>query len=79
MQDFLSGLLKRKIEKIEIIKDASLTKNVLNEKLGIIDIKATLDEKDIVDIEMQMCYFQNMKDRVLYYSSKLISSQLKVA
>ncbi len=79
LQDFLSGLLKRKIEKIEIIKDASLTKNVLNEKLGIIDIKATLDEKDIVDIEMQMCYFPNMEERALYYSSKLISSQLKVA
>ncbi len=77
LQDFLSGLLKRKISKIEIIKDASLSKNVIGEKIGVIDIKATLDDEEVVDIEMQMCRYKNMEDRALYYSSKLISSQLK--
>ncbi len=78
IQDFLSGLLKRKIEKVEIIKDVSLAKNTVSEKLGVIDIKATLDDNEIVDIEMQMGYYKNMEDRVLYYSSKLISSQLEI-
>jgi len=77
LQDFLTGLLKRKIKKIEIIKDASLTKKIASEKLGIIDIKATLDDEMIVDIEMQMSRYKNMEERALYYASKLISSQLK--
>ena len=78
LKDFLSGLLKRKMKKIEIIKDASLQKEIVSEKLGIIDIKATLDDETIVDIEMQMVRYKNMEDRALYYSSKLIASQLKI-
>ena len=77
LKDFLTWLLKRKIKKIEIIKDASLTKKIASEKLGIIDIKATLDDEMIVDIEMQMSRYKNMEERALYYASKLISSQLK--
>ena len=76
LKDFLSDLLNINIKKIEIQKDASLTREIVSEKFGILDIKATLDNEKIVDIEMQMSDCKDMLDRALYYSSKLISSQL---
>lgn len=77
LQDFLSGLLNIDIQRIEIQKDSSLSKNVVSEKYGILDIKATLNDDTTVDIEMQVTDYGNMIERALYYSSKLISSQLK--
>ena len=77
LQDFLSDLLNLNIEKIEIQKDTTLSKDIITEKYGILDIKATLNDTKIVNIEMQITNYSNMAERALYYSSKLISSQLK--
>ena len=77
LQDFLSDLLNIDIKKIEIQKDSTLNKEIVSEKYGILDIKATLNDNTTVDIEMQVTDYGNMIERALYYSSKLISSQLK--
>ena len=72
LQDFLSDLLNLNIEKIEIQKDTTLSKDIITEKYGILDIKATLNDTKIVNIEMQITNYSNMAERALYYSSKLI-------
>lgn len=77
LKDFLSELLKRKIKKIEVQKDSVLNKEIIKGKTGILDIKATLDEETIVDIEMQMKRYNYMTERATFYSSKLISNQLE--
>ena len=41
-------------QKIEIQNDVTLERLNINKKYGILDIKATLDGKEIVAIEMQM-------------------------
>lgn len=76
LKDFLKAVLKLPIEKIEVIKDANLERAVVENKSGILDIKATLDNKITVNIEMQIRNQHNMIDRSLYYWSNLYSSSL---
>lgn len=45
------------------------------EKLGRIDIKATINKKKIVDIEMQINDYHNMDKRSEFYGAKLIAEQ----
>lgn len=50
LKDFLKAVLELPIEKIEVIKDANLERAVVENKSGILDIKATLDNKITVNI-----------------------------
>lgn len=76
LKDFLKAVLELPIEKIEVIKDAYLERAIVENKSGILDIKATLDNKITVNIEMQVRNQHNMIDRSLYYWSNLYSSSL---
>ena len=76
LKDFLIAVLELPIEKIEVIKDANLERAVVENKSGILDIKATLNNKITVNIEMQVRNQHNMIDRSLYYWSNLYSSSL---
>ena len=76
LKDFLIAVLELPIEEIEIIKDAHLDRAVAENKSGVLDIKATLNNKVTVNIEMQVKNQHNMIDRSLYYWSNLYSSSL---
>ena len=76
LRDFLIAILELPIKEIEIIKDASLERAVAENKSGVLDIKATLDDKITANIEMQVRNQHNMIDRSLYYWSNLYSSNL---
>ena len=77
LKDFLIAVLELPIDEIEVIKDANLERALVENKSGILDIKATLDNKIItVNIEMQVKNQHNMIDRSLYYWSNLYSSSL---
>lgn len=75
--EFLSNLLKIDIVKIEIQKEVNLSKENVIDKLGIIDIKAILNDDTIIDIEMQIENQHNIIERTTKYSSSLVSYQLK--
>ena len=74
--DLLETILNIKIKDIKIEKDVSLKKRVELEKLGILDIKATLNDETIVNIEMQIKDNKDMIPRTIFYASKLMSEQL---
>lgn len=76
LKDFLIAVLEIPIEKIEILKDAYLEKTIEENKTGILDIKATLNNNITVNIEMQIRNQYNMIDRTLYYWSNLYSNSL---
>ena len=76
LKDFLIAVLELPIDKIEVIKDANLERALVENKSGILDIKATLYNKITVNIEMQVKNQHNMIDRSLYYWSNLYSSSL---
>lgn len=74
--DLLNSILNIKISKIEISKDVTLEKEMINNKLGILDIKATINSSDIINIEMQVQDQNNMIERSLYYWTGLFHENL---
>ncbi len=77
LKDLLEGILGIKIEKVEV-KNPEIPKNMLDEKLARLDIKAKINDEITLDIEMQTSDEHNLGNRSLAYLSKLISPQLKV-
>ena len=78
LKDFLSALLKRKINRIQIQKDFSMSRENVTRRNGILDIRAVVDDKKIINIEMQVSHKEDFLIRAEYYASKLTSSELKV-
>lgn len=74
---FLSALLNLKIKKIEIMHDIHLEKDVEKDKLGIIDVRAIIDDNSIINIEIQLKDNKNIIQRSTFYGSKIFSSELK--
>ena len=77
LQGLLEGILGIKIEKVEV-KNPEIPKNILDERLARLDIKAKINDEITLDIEMQTSDEHNLGNRSLAYLSKLISPQLKV-
>ena len=75
--NFLEAVLNTKIEEIEVLQEVTLQQITKEVKVGRIDIKATIDNKKIVDIELQIENEHNIEKRSTYYGSRLISEQLK--
>lgn len=73
---FLEALLNIKIEKVEIIPEASLDFLSTEDKWGRLDIKATINDKEIINIEMQLENEHDMKKRTIFYGSRLVVEQL---
>ena len=76
LKAFLEAVLDIKIKNVEV-KNPELTPDMADEKLGILDIKADIDGKKIVDIEMQVSNEYNFKERTMTYIAKLASEQLR--
>ena len=76
LKDFLESILDIKIEKIEIIPEARLERTSKNNKYGVLDLKATLNDGIVVDIEMQVNDNKNIEKRTVFYAGKLMSEQL---
>lgn len=45
LKNFLIAVLEIPIEKIEVVKEAQLERKIETNKLGVLDIKATLDKQ----------------------------------
>lgn len=75
LKDFLEGILGFNIEKVEV-KNPELPKSYIDDKQSILDIKAHIDDKIVVDIEMQMENEHNIDHRSTVYMSRDLSDQL---
>ena len=72
------NLTEEKIEEIDLSKNPILRRELKNDKLGILDVLVQLNQKEQINIEMQIVNKKNIVDRILYYWSKLYTRQLKV-
>ena len=77
LKDLLEAILKIKIKKIELQAEVELERELIDDKTGVLDIEATIDDNTIIDIEMQMRNQYNMKERSLYYWAGLYYTGLK--
>ena len=78
---FINAVLKRTnkepITEIEIIDNKQLTKEVINDKTGIIDVRARTAKGENVDIEVQLTDQGNMDKRTLFYWGKMYLENIK--
>ena len=83
-EEITKGLISSIIDDIEIksIKldcKRILERDLKDDKLGILDVRAVLGNSMQCEIEMQVIDRKNIEDRILYYWSKLYSKSLKRA
>ena len=77
LRDFLEAILNIKIRNVQVL-NSEIPKDVLKERGSVLDIRAELDNKRIVDIEMQVSDEGNIDKRSSVYMSKNISTQIQV-
>jgi len=76
--NFISAVLGYKDGELEDIffYDTHLKRENPNDKLGVLDIKAKLSNGNIIDIEMQAHSVPDVRGRISYYKSHLLTEQL---
>ena len=74
---FLQEILKEKIDKIELNVNPILRRETIEDKMGVLDVIAKINNKQNVDIEMQMISNEKLPERILYYWARLFSKGIK--
>ena len=70
-KSLLTSIIPDKIEKIKLDSNPITEKDWLDDKIGILDIKAELNNNIVCNIEMQICDKNNIEKRLLFYWSKM--------
>ena len=71
LKDFLEAVLAIRINDVILEKETELMPERINDKLGILDVRAELDDGTMIDIEMQNINQGNIEKRVTYYLNQL--------
>ena len=74
----ISSIIDEKIDTIELDNDRYLLQEYPEQKVGILDLNAKLNNGIICNIEIQLADPGNIEKRILDYWSSLYSSQLKI-
>lgn len=70
-QDFLSAILKEKIETIIVLR-----RELPKGKMGIVDVLAKINDNEFCNVEMQMADKKNMIKRMLYYWARQYAKEI---
>jgi predicted transposase/invertase (TIGR01784 family) len=73
----IEDVIEEKVETIELEQTPYLWGEQAEDKVGIIDVRATINNKNPIDIEMQIADNKNIEKRILFYWSRLYLKQLK--
>lgn len=76
-KDFIETMTGYHFENIVIEDTQILEKDIITDKLGILDVKVSASNVNNIDIEMQVVRQDNIVERILWYWSKLYASTLK--
>ena len=76
-KDLVENILGRKINNINLEGNTILEPNLKDDKVGILDIKAKLDDSIWCDIEIQVAHKENIEKRLLFYWSLMYISEIK--
>lgn len=75
---FISEIIGKNIQKIELDKNRNLLREYAKDKMGILDLIAILDDGVICNIEVQLSDNKDIEKRILYYNGKAYSQQMLV-
>ena len=73
----VEDVIGEKVEQIDLDKNPYLWGEQPNDKLGIIDIKAKINNQNLIDIEMQMSDSEELLKRILFYWAKMYIKQIE--
>ena len=77
-KNLLQSIIPDKIDKIELDSNPITEKDLLDDKVGILDIKAKLNDGNVnCDIEMQVVDQKDIEKRILFYWSKMYIQTLR--
>ena len=74
--DLLKSITKETITDIELDSNPITEKDLFDDKIGILDIKAKLNGNINCDIEMQVVDRKNVEKRILFYWSKMYTKSI---
>ena len=77
-KNFVESLLNEKIKKIQINETKELYRELPEDKLGILDLELDINNKEKIDVEIQLVTPKNFASRLLYYFAKLYASTVKI-
>ena len=76
-KDLLSTILDEQIDEIDLNQNIVLRRNFPDDKMGIVDVLAKINNTEYCNIEMQVSDNKNIIKRMLYYWSKQYIKELK--
>ncbi|MCT4509721.1 MAG: Rpn family recombination-promoting nuclease/putative transposase [Tepidibacter sp.] len=78
---FLNAVLDRKdkdrLVSLEIIENKELTKEMMEDKTGILDVRARTEDGTQINIEVQLTDQRNMDKRTLFYWGRLFNEGIR--
>ena len=74
---FIEAITNHKIDSIELGESTILEKDLNDDKIGILDVKAVLNNNMQCNIEMQVVNKSDIEKRLLYYWSRLYGKSIK--
>ena len=76
--DLISSIMEEEIKDVNLDCNKILERDLVSDKLGILDIKAKIGNNMECDIELQIADRKNIAERILYYWSKMYSKSVKI-
>ena len=77
LKDLIQSILPElQIAKVVVNKDVSLERKLITDKLGILDVMATLNDNTKINIEMQVEDLHNTIERSIFYQSGVYHESL---
>ena len=77
LKDLIQSILPElQIAKVVVNKDVSLERKLITDKLGILDVMATLNDNTKINIEMQVEDLHNTVERSIFYQSGVYHESL---
>ena len=76
-KDFLNSILDEEVYEVDLNQNIVLRRELPEDKMGIVDVLAKVNNNEYCNIEMQMVDKKNIVKRLLYYWARQYSRQLK--
>ena len=74
---FVEALLEKKVNKIVINDDKQLLGETIKDKTGILDLELDIDNREKIDVEIQLVSKSSFSERLLFYFSKLYLKEIE--
>lgn len=76
-KDFLKAILNEEITHVDLSQNPVLRRMHLDDKMGVLDVIAQIDNKEYCNIEMQMSDQDYLMKRFLYYWARTYSKNIR--